>query len=114
MIGGAWRGRYLEILTRACFAAGSRADARRAADATQACAEEVDLPLASAAAELARAAVELEDGDAASAAGALSLPSRRSTASATSSMRHALGCSPDVHSLWWATRTGQRPSSSGP
>jgi DNA-binding NarL/FixJ family response regulator len=67
MIGGAWRGRVLEVLTRARLAAGRRADAERSAAAAQACAAEVELPMGYAMAELANAAIELEDGDAASA-----------------------------------------------
>jgi ATP/maltotriose-dependent transcriptional regulator MalT len=67
LIGGAWRGRYLELLTQARLAAGRRADAERSAAAAQACAEEVQLPMGLAMAELARAAIELDEGDGASA-----------------------------------------------
>jgi DNA-binding CsgD family transcriptional regulator len=68
LIGGAWRGRNLELLTRYLFAAGRTADAERAAAAARACAEEVDLRLAHAMAELASAAVEHEAGNPSSAA----------------------------------------------
>jgi DNA-binding NarL/FixJ family response regulator len=67
MIGGAWRARYLEVLTRARLAAGQRADAERSAAAARACAEEVELPMGFAMAELAMAAIELDAGDGASA-----------------------------------------------
>jgi DNA-binding NarL/FixJ family response regulator len=67
MIGGGWRGRYLEVLTRARLAAGLRTDAERSAAAAEACADEVELPMASAMAGLARAALELDGGDGASA-----------------------------------------------
>jgi DNA-binding NarL/FixJ family response regulator len=68
MIGGAWRARNLELLTRCHLGAGSRADAERAAEAARACADEVGLPMARAMAELSAAALELDGGGAASSA----------------------------------------------
>ena len=69
MIGGAWRVRNLELLTRCRLATGNRAEAERAAEAARAGAAEVGLPMAHAMAALARAALELDVDDAASAAG---------------------------------------------
>jgi DNA-binding CsgD family transcriptional regulator/tetratricopeptide (TPR) repeat protein len=63
VIGGGWRARFLEVLTRALLATGRRADAARAAAATQACADEVSLPTATGMANLAAAAVALDAGD---------------------------------------------------
>jgi DNA-binding NarL/FixJ family response regulator len=93
MSGGAWRARYLEALTRARLAAGRPADARRSAAAAKACAEEVDLPMGHAAAELARAAIELDDGDGAGAG-------RRALAAAET--LHAVGnlCDASRAQLW--------------
>ena len=68
LIGGGWRARYLELLTRCFLAAGRRAEAERAAETAQACAETVGLPMAAAMAELAGAALALDAGDAARAA----------------------------------------------
>jgi DNA-binding NarL/FixJ family response regulator len=68
LVGGAWRARYLEALTRALLATGRRAQAKRAARAAQACAAEVALPSATAMASLARAAVSLDSGRPTSAA----------------------------------------------
>lgn len=62
-IGGGWRARFLELLTRALLATGRRADAERAASAVQACAERVRLPSAVAMASLATAALALDGGD---------------------------------------------------
>jgi DNA-binding CsgD family transcriptional regulator len=62
VIGGGWRARFLEMLTRALLATGRRADAERAAAATQACADTVSLPTATGMASLAAAEVAL-DGD---------------------------------------------------
>jgi signal transduction histidine kinase len=68
LIGGGWRARYLELLTRCYLAAGKRAEAERAAAASQECADAVGLPMAAAMAELAEAALALDAGDAARAA----------------------------------------------
>jgi DNA-binding CsgD family transcriptional regulator len=68
LIGGGWRARYLELLTRALLAAGRREEAERAANAAQECADAVDLPMAGAMARLAAAALALDAGDAAGAA----------------------------------------------
>jgi len=62
MIGGPWRGRYLEILTRCFLDAGRRAEAERAAAAAQECAEDIQLPSAHAMADLAHAALDLDVG----------------------------------------------------
>jgi DNA-binding CsgD family transcriptional regulator len=67
-IGGAWRARFLELLTRALLASGGRADAERAAAAAQACADAVALPSAVAMASLATAALALDAGDPTTAA----------------------------------------------
>jgi ATP/maltotriose-dependent transcriptional regulator MalT len=68
LIGGAWRARHLELLTRSFLAAGRRDEAEHAAAAAQACAEDVGLPMAAAMASLAAAALDLHGGDASSAA----------------------------------------------
>ena len=68
MVGGAWRGRYLELLTRCRLAEGRREDAERSAEAAAECADAVELPLARAMAGLARARLELADGNPAAAA----------------------------------------------
>ena len=63
MIGGPWRGRYLEILTRCFLEADRRVEAERAAAAARECAEAIQLPSARAMAELAHAALDLNVGD---------------------------------------------------
>ena len=68
LIGGAWRARFLEQLTRALLETGRRAEARRAARAAQSCAESVALPSAAAMARLAVAEVALAGGEPAAAA----------------------------------------------
>jgi DNA-binding CsgD family transcriptional regulator len=68
LIGGGWRARYLELLTRAFLAAGRREEAGHAAAASRTCAEAVGLPMAGAMAALAAAALDLDDGEAAAAA----------------------------------------------
>ena len=62
MIGGPWRGRYLEILTRCLLEADRRVEAERAAEAARECAEAIQLPSARAMAELAHAALDLNVG----------------------------------------------------
>jgi ATP/maltotriose-dependent transcriptional regulator MalT len=68
LIGGGWRGRFLELLTRALLATGRRADAERAATAAQACADAMALPSATAMASLAGAALALDAGQPTAAA----------------------------------------------
>jgi DNA-binding NarL/FixJ family response regulator len=68
LIGGGWRARYLELLTRSFLAADRREEAEHAAAASQMCAEAVGLPMAGAMAALAAAALDLHDGEAAAAA----------------------------------------------
>jgi DNA-binding CsgD family transcriptional regulator len=68
LIGGGWRARYLELLTRSLLAAGRRDEAERAAAASRACARAVGLPMAGALAGLAAAAIDLHDGLGAAAA----------------------------------------------
>jgi DNA-binding NarL/FixJ family response regulator len=68
LIGGPWRARYLELLTRALLEAGRRDDAEDAAAAAHACAEAVGLPMADAMAALAAAALDLDAGEPAAAA----------------------------------------------
>jgi len=63
LIGGGWRARFLELLTRALLATGRRADAERAAAAAQARADDVALPSAAAMAGLAEAALALDAGE---------------------------------------------------
>ena len=63
LIGGAWRGRYLEVFARSLLAAGRRSEANCVVAAAQRCAKEVDLPFAHATADLALAALALEEGD---------------------------------------------------
>ena len=63
MIGGPWRGRYLEILTRCFLEADRRVEAEHAAAAARECAEAIQLPSAHAMAELAHAALDLNVGD---------------------------------------------------
>ena len=67
-IGGGWRARYLELLTRCLIASGRRVEAERAAAASQACADEVQLPMAAAMASCAAAALDFDAGDYAAAA----------------------------------------------
>jgi ATP/maltotriose-dependent transcriptional regulator MalT len=67
VIGGGWRARFLEVLTRALLATGRPADAARAATATQACADAVSLPTATGMASLAAAAIALDAGEPATA-----------------------------------------------
>ena len=67
-IGGGWRARCLELLTRCYLAAGMREEAERSAAAAQACSEAVQLPMAVGMAGLAAAALDLDGGDPASAA----------------------------------------------
>jgi ATP/maltotriose-dependent transcriptional regulator MalT len=68
LIGGGWRARFLELLTRALLATGRQADAERAAAAAQACAEAVALPSVAAMASLAAAALALDAGEPTAAA----------------------------------------------
>ena len=68
LIGGGWRARYLELLTRSFLAAGRRDEAEHAAAAAQACAEAVGLPMAGAMAALAAAALDLDGGEPSAAA----------------------------------------------
>ena len=68
LIGGGWRARYLELLTRSLLAAGRRDEAEHAAAAAQACAEAVGLPMAGAMAALAAAALDLDGGEPSTAA----------------------------------------------
>jgi DNA-binding CsgD family transcriptional regulator len=68
LIGGGWRARYLELLTRAFLEAGRRDEAEHAAAAARACAETVGLRMAGAMAALAAAALDLDDGEPAAAA----------------------------------------------
>jgi DNA-binding NarL/FixJ family response regulator len=68
LIGGGWRARYLELLTRSFLAAGRRDDAQHAAAAAQNRAEAVGLPMAGAKAALAAVAIDLHDGEPAAAA----------------------------------------------
>jgi predicted ATPase/DNA-binding CsgD family transcriptional regulator len=63
MIGGGWRARFLEALTRALLATGRRADAARAAAATQDCAGAVSLPTATGMASLTEAELALDAGE---------------------------------------------------
>ena len=69
VIPGGWRAVALELLTRCQLAAGRRGEAERAAAAAAACAEEVGLPMATAMSGLAYAALDLDSGNPASAAG---------------------------------------------
>lgn len=69
LIGGSPRARYLEVLTRCWLALGRHAEAARSADAAHAWAAAVQLPMALAWADRAAAAVALDTGDAARAAG---------------------------------------------
>jgi ATP/maltotriose-dependent transcriptional regulator MalT len=68
LIGGGWRARYLELLTRSFLAAGRRDEAEHAAAAAQTCAKAVGLPMAGAMGALAAAALDLHDGVAVAAA----------------------------------------------
>jgi DNA-binding CsgD family transcriptional regulator/tetratricopeptide (TPR) repeat protein len=68
LIGGGWRGRFLEMFTHALLATGDRNDAERAAAATKACADAVALPTANGFASMAAGALALDEGDAATAA----------------------------------------------
>jgi DNA-binding NarL/FixJ family response regulator len=64
LVGGAWRARYLELLTRCYLVEGKPVQAERAAAAARECADAVDLRLAYAMADAAAARLELADGDA--------------------------------------------------
>jgi len=68
-IGGSPRARYLEVLTRCWLALGRHAEAKRSAGVAQTWASAVQLPMAMAWADRATAAVELDTGDPAGAAG---------------------------------------------
>ena len=68
LIGGGWRARYLELLTRSFLAAGRRAEAEHAAGTAQACADTVGLRMAGAMAALAAAALDLDSGEPTAAA----------------------------------------------
>ena len=67
-IGGGWRARFLEVLTRALLATGRQAEAERALAAARACAAAVALPTADAMADLATADLALHQGEAMTAA----------------------------------------------
>jgi DNA-binding CsgD family transcriptional regulator len=64
LIPGAFRVSFLEILTRAWLASGRRVEAERTVEIAEQLARRFDLGLSTAGAELARAAVALEAGDA--------------------------------------------------
>ncbi|HSC73399.1 MAG TPA: AAA family ATPase [Gaiellaceae bacterium] len=68
LIAGSPRARYLEVLVRCWLALDRRAEAERAAAAARTWAAAVQLPMATAWAERASAAVELDGGDPADAA----------------------------------------------
>jgi DNA-binding CsgD family transcriptional regulator len=68
LIAGSVRARFLELLTRCWLALDRHDDAKRAADCAETWASAVQLPMASAWAERAAAAVELHAGNAAHAA----------------------------------------------
>jgi ATP/maltotriose-dependent transcriptional regulator MalT len=61
LVGGSWRVRFLEVLARALLATGRRADAARVAATARASAETVGLPSAVGFADLAEAALLLEE-----------------------------------------------------
>jgi DNA-binding NarL/FixJ family response regulator len=63
LIPGAFRVAYLESLTRAWLASGRRAEARRSAGIAEQTARQFGLPVSSAMADLATAAVALDAGD---------------------------------------------------
>jgi DNA-binding CsgD family transcriptional regulator len=67
-IGGGWRVRSLELLTRCLLASGKREEAQRTASTAEDCADGISLPMAAAMADLARAAVMLDSGDSGHAA----------------------------------------------
>jgi DNA-binding NarL/FixJ family response regulator len=67
-IPGAWRVNWLEVMTRCCLALDRVDDARRIATLAQELAARYNLPLSTAMAQRATAAVALQDGDAADAA----------------------------------------------
>jgi DNA-binding CsgD family transcriptional regulator/tetratricopeptide (TPR) repeat protein len=67
-IPGAWRVNWLEVMTRCCLALDRLDDARRVATLAQDVAGRYGLPLSSAIAERASAALALYEGDAATAA----------------------------------------------
>lgn len=67
-VGGGWRARFLELLTRALLATGRRAEAASAVAAARVCAERVSLPSAKAMASLANSALAFDTGDPTTAA----------------------------------------------
>jgi DNA-binding NarL/FixJ family response regulator len=62
-IGGGWRARCLELLTRCLLASGKRTEATQAASAAVSCAEAIKLPMAAAMAHLAQAALMLDSSE---------------------------------------------------
>ena len=78
MIPGAFRVHFLEILTRARLASGLPVEAERTVEMAEQLARQFDLGLSTAGAELARAALALDAGDARLAA-ASSLAAAEST-----------------------------------
>jgi DNA-binding CsgD family transcriptional regulator len=78
LIPGAFRVSFLEILTRAWLASGRRVEAERTVEMAEQLARQFDLGASTAAAELARAAVALDAGDA-----------RLAAASAVAAAEHA-------------------------
>ena len=64
LIPGAFRVSFLEVLTRAWLASGRRVEAERTVEIAERLARQFDLGLSTAAAELARAAVAFDAGDA--------------------------------------------------
>jgi len=67
-IGGGWRVRSLELLTRCLLASGRHEEAQRTASTAAECADGISLPMAAAMADLARAVVMLDSGDSGDAA----------------------------------------------
>jgi DNA-binding CsgD family transcriptional regulator len=67
-IGGGWRVRSLELLTRCLLASGRHEEAQRTASTAADCADGISLPMAAAMADLARAVVMLDAGDSGDAA----------------------------------------------
>ena len=114
LIGGGWRARFLELLTRALLAVGRRADAERAAESAQACADAVALPSAAAWRALRRPRSPSTQASQRRPPSGRSRQPPRSNRSQHTSTRPARGNSRDEHLLRQATATVRRSSSSSP
>jgi hypothetical protein len=110
LIAGSPRARYLEVLARSWLDLGRHAEAKRAAAAAQTWAVAVQLPMASAWADRAAAAVELYTGEPARAAGRHSHPPRPPMRPGRRSRQPCLARCRASHSRKPGSVTAPRPS----